>query len=191
MNPNFDWEDRHRSDLSLVNHFGRTIQLRAPDEEMIKFVTADEEVPRKRSDTTQTNFCENCGLCELSTAPTAWPEAFQRCSACKYVWYCSKDCQAKDWPFHRLWCMKTLTSIEKKMERLGLRERHEFGASKGGKKISYSHKGDGYGEVQLHAEQCVAVYDALRLDASDPRRNRKVKVPDGRPKSGQFYKGRD
>lgn len=91
---------------------------------MIKFVTADEEVPRKRSDTTQTNFCENCGLCELSTAP-------------------------------------------------------------------YSHKGDGYGEVQLHAEQCVAVYDALRLDASDPRRNRKVKVPDGRPKSGQFYKGRD
>ena len=74
--------------------------------------------------------------------------------------------------------------MEKKMERLGLCVKREIGDG-------YFHVGAGSAEVQLHAEQCVAVYDALRLDASDPRRKRKVNVPDGRPKSGQFYKGRD
>ena len=147
-----------------------------PDQEMIKFVNADEEVPTKRIDTAQTNFCENCRHRELS--PPAWPAGpFQRCGKCKYVWYCSEECQAEDWPFHRLWCKKELTLIEKKMERLGLRVKREIGDG-------YFHVGAGSAEVQLHAEQCTAVYDAVGLDASDPRRKRKVEVPDSRSHYG-------
>ena len=63
------------------------------------------------------------------------------------------------------------------MERLGLRVKREIGDG-------YFHVGDGSAEVQLHAEQCTAVYDAVGLDASDPRRKRKVEVPDSRSHYG-------
>ena len=29
---------------------------------------------------------------------------FPRCTGCKYVRYCSKNCQVEDWPSHRLLC---------------------------------------------------------------------------------------
>lgn len=39
-----------------------------------------------------------CGQCRN-------PEAGQRCSRCKNVRYCSRECQAKDWPRHRPRCI--------------------------------------------------------------------------------------
>jgi zinc finger MYND domain-containing protein 10 len=31
-------------------------------------------------------------------------EAFKRCSKCKGVWYCSRDCQVGHWPEHKAKC---------------------------------------------------------------------------------------
>ena len=39
----------------------------------------------------------SCGYCHQ-------PEASQRCSRCKRVRYCSRDCQSSDWPRHRSRC---------------------------------------------------------------------------------------
>jgi len=37
-----------------------------------------------------------CGVCgELAT---------QRCSKCKQVWYCSRDCQLREWKDHKPIC---------------------------------------------------------------------------------------
>jgi len=37
--------------------------------------------------------CSQCGT-----------ESKMRCSACLQVFYCSKDCQKKDWPVHKQLC---------------------------------------------------------------------------------------
>lgn len=45
-----------------------------------------------------------CGKCEKDlTAAGIKP---QRCSRCKKIYYCSRDCQAKDWKFHKKDCKK-------------------------------------------------------------------------------------
>ena len=38
---------------------------------------------------------------------------FPRCSRCKYVRYCSKNCQVEDWPLHKQLCraIQTLPSL--------------------------------------------------------------------------------
>jgi hypothetical protein len=33
-------------------------------------------------------------------------QAFKRCSKCKTIWYCSKECQVSDWPNHKVVCNK-------------------------------------------------------------------------------------
>ena len=37
--------------------------------------------------------CEECGAI-----------ATQRCSRCKMAWYCSRDCQLRNWPKHKQIC---------------------------------------------------------------------------------------
>ena len=41
---------------------------------------------------------DGCGARE------AHPEHFKRCAACRAVVYCSKECQAADWPAHKKAC---------------------------------------------------------------------------------------
>lgn len=47
-----------------------------------------------------TNICGSCGS----------QGSFQKCSRCKAVFYCSKECQRKDWPTHKYSCTKVLLS---------------------------------------------------------------------------------
>ena len=39
-----------------------------------------------------------CGKCQK--------EAFKRCSKCKSIWYCSRECQVSHWPEHKEGCNK-------------------------------------------------------------------------------------
>ncbi|PTB61689.1 hypothetical protein BBK36DRAFT_62512 [Trichoderma citrinoviride] len=40
----------------------------------------------------------SCELCRKRK------DGIQRCASCQSVWYCSKDCQAEDWPEHKIPC---------------------------------------------------------------------------------------
>ena len=46
---------------------------------------------------------DSCGNCRQA-------DAKQRCSKCKKVRYCNRDCQAADWPRHRVRCSSSSTS---------------------------------------------------------------------------------
>ncbi|XP_033161263.1 zinc finger MYND domain-containing protein 10 homolog [Drosophila mauritiana] len=41
------------------------------------------------------------------TCATCQAKAKKKCACCKKVHYCSRDCQLKDWPQHKLVCLKT------------------------------------------------------------------------------------
>ncbi len=41
--------------------------------------------------------CSNCKRPKLDT---------KRCTGCKKVWYCSKECQKKDWKLHKNKCKR-------------------------------------------------------------------------------------
>ena len=61
-------------------------------------------IPEVEQDIESPNSCSNC-LAEGN---------FQKCSACRYVRYCSKKCQAEDWPSHKQLCkaIRTLPRVE-------------------------------------------------------------------------------
>ncbi|KAJ3517319.1 hypothetical protein NLJ89_g591 [Agrocybe chaxingu] len=41
-----------------------------------------------------------------------------KCSRCKIAWYCSRECQKKDWPIHKLFCKESSSSIPKMLNSL-------------------------------------------------------------------------
>ena len=45
--------------------------------------------------------CGGCGVWQRDTQTK-----LDRCSRCRKVYYCSKECQLKDWKAHKLSCQK-------------------------------------------------------------------------------------
>jgi len=47
-------------------------------------------------------LCNNCGIIESVAQLSS--KTLKVCEACKMVFYCSPECQRKDWKIHRLHC---------------------------------------------------------------------------------------
>ncbi len=45
-----------------------------------------------------------CQVCDKDVVECKWQEKFHKCSRCKSVHYCSKECQKGDWPKHKADC---------------------------------------------------------------------------------------
>ena len=52
-----------------------------------------------------------CKVCQK------FDSASKRCSKCKSEFYCSKNCQKTDWPFHKQFCNELAGYIEKWIKR--------------------------------------------------------------------------
>ncbi|OMJ25268.1 Histone-lysine N-methyltransferase SMYD3 [Smittium culicis] len=48
--------------------------------------------------------CSNCLLYKLKAKSITNKSNLKRCSTCKSVYYCSRECQLADWPLHKLEC---------------------------------------------------------------------------------------
>ncbi|KRX01979.1 hypothetical protein PPERSA_07624 [Pseudocohnilembus persalinus] len=58
------------------------------------------------------------GLMEGFKCNKCQKEASKRCSRCKSVWYCSRECQIGDWPEHKAFCqVKTMELQQKQKEK--------------------------------------------------------------------------
>lgn len=50
-----------------------------------------------------------CGKCQK--------EAFKRCSKCKSIWYCSRECQVADWTGHKAKCAEKAKELKEQEEK--------------------------------------------------------------------------
>ena len=51
-----------------------------------------------------------CKVCQK------FDSASKKCAKCKSEFYCSKDCQKTDWPFHKQFCNELAGYIEKRIK---------------------------------------------------------------------------
>ncbi|KAF8121414.1 hypothetical protein EV363DRAFT_1365132 [Boletus edulis] len=64
------------------------------NQELFRMMATPREVSKAIKNTSQT---------QCTTCSTTRPK-LQTCKQCKSVWYCSKECQKKDWTRHKAWC---------------------------------------------------------------------------------------
>ena len=57
------------------------------------------------------------GLLEGFKCNKCQKQAFKRCSKCKSVWYCSRECQVGDWPQHKEKCKKLAKELQEAQEK--------------------------------------------------------------------------
>ncbi|KAK5709128.1 hypothetical protein LTR17_020062 [Elasticomyces elasticus] len=57
------------------------------------------------ADSTSTTVPQVCGICGNTGA-------LFKCGRCKSLYYCSKSCQAKDWPIHKMVCVKPNSKLK-------------------------------------------------------------------------------
>ena len=53
-------------------------------------------------DEVYSNITGECSACHKPEPEGVKP--FQKCGKCKFIKYCSKECQRKDWKYHRVVC---------------------------------------------------------------------------------------
>jgi hypothetical protein len=57
-----------------------------------------------------------CKVCQKFDSAT------KKCAKCKSEFYCSKNCQKTDWPFHKQFCNELAAYVEKWIKRRSDRE---------------------------------------------------------------------
>ena len=68
---------------------------------------------------TQTKKCSKCGK---------ESDALMKCTACKCVWYCDKDCQNRHWKEHKKECKPIKKELQKRGGKLDLGNEKDFGS---------------------------------------------------------------
>ncbi|KJA19000.1 hypothetical protein HYPSUDRAFT_217856 [Hypholoma sublateritium FD-334 SS-4] len=68
--------------------------------------------PTKEIRAGRSNMSVSCSQCTTASEMAN----LQRCGKCKSAWYCSKDCQKKHWPIHKVGCRETSSDIPKMMQ---------------------------------------------------------------------------
>jgi hypothetical protein len=64
-----------------------------------------ESTNEKRGEGNLKNLCENC----------LKDDCKNKCGSCKSVYYCSTECQKKNWEKHKLICKKKTSELFKEM----------------------------------------------------------------------------
>ena len=75
-------------------------------EEVIKMVSklVQKTDESKHSANKMKSVSVGCSYCKTQPESTDKNDAFQKCSKCRVAYYCSRDCQAADWPEHKFLC---------------------------------------------------------------------------------------
>lgn len=68
--------------------------------------------PKKESEARECNYCH-----KKESEKDGKEIKLKRCSRCKKVYYCSKECQKEDWKTHKKECDKVIAEIREKEEK--------------------------------------------------------------------------
>lgn len=83
---------------------------------------------RYAHDEKRTRSCSFCGrLQSTQHQSTAEEPAFKLCGKCKSVYYCSTECQRKDWPKHKVGFCQYQCEVQAGVEKLGVDKRDAEG----------------------------------------------------------------
>eukprot|EP00088_Acartia_fossae_P039658 TRINITY_DN4127_c0_g1_i6.p1 TRINITY_DN4127_c0_g1~~TRINITY_DN4127_c0_g1_i6.p1 ORF type:complete len:252 (-),score=48.55 TRINITY_DN4127_c0_g1_i6:141-896(-) len=97
----------------LIEYVLETMIETAVRTKNVECVRALMKAPRKEI-TRRTGRCSNCfNRMDM----TLYKPATRKCSGCKLAWYCSKDCQAKDWASHKVVCRVVTSALHANIPR--------------------------------------------------------------------------
>ena len=100
-----DWKNGHKNTCS-----GRKSDGSGSNNKSSSKTKSESHKKKKTSDNNDIKICHNKKCSEVGV---------MRCSRCKQVWYCSKNCQLSDWKNgHKKKCKKYMEKVEKKAKKI-------------------------------------------------------------------------
>lgn len=126
MNHNIVWNDKSKEDiaccLSIPNACSSSLLIQARTITLGKNKEQDRRAFARRAVAAGEVLARNaplafvvdepkerCGACfQTRRTPTI---KLSRCGKCRHAWYCSRDCQVKDFPLHRIECREASTLL--------------------------------------------------------------------------------
>jgi hypothetical protein len=79
-------------------HFGQVVHMAMCSPKCRAIQNKESDAIAKDCDDQLYNICGSCKTKEPA------PSTYKKCSKCKIAYYCSRECQAADWPTHKQYC---------------------------------------------------------------------------------------